>query len=131
MKRFGVVLILLYCVIGEGGMVVSVGPRFKMSNQEPIAAKDYFIDLGRREGVKEGDLLTVFRDVVPLHGQTGTPQAPVKVMIGEVVVVAVGERASFVRQSPLKTAAVLPFSEPAVVMLGDEVQTKTRLPFQP
>ena len=111
-------------------MVVAVGPRFRMSNQEPLPPKDYYVDLGRRDGLKEGDALTVYREVVPMHGQLGLLQYPVRVLIGEAVVMAVGEKGSFVRQANAKPAGALPFSEFPSFMLGDEVQTKTSLPFK-
>ena len=44
--------------------------RLRMSYAEPIPPKDYFIDMGQRDGLKVGDVLEVF---VGAGGVAGSP----------------------------------------------------------
>ncbi len=101
-----------------------------MSVGEISAPKDYYIDLGEQNGVKVGDIFTVSRVMSVLNESTGDSTNLLRIPLGEVKVFLVGEFSSIARLTAPVDPKELPVLNYPLVMLGDEVELKTILPFQ-
>lgn len=123
-------VVALLTEVAAAGTIVSVGRRLRMTNAEPLPPKDFYVDLGQREGLREGDVLTVSRQIVNVHDRVGSPTARIRITLGELTVIAVGEGGSYARQASLRAPSELPFMDSPGFMTGDEVQTKSGLPFR-
>lgn len=99
-----------------------------MTAAEPLPPKDYFIDLGRRHGVHEGSLVQVFRRVDVVNGGTGDPMGPVRVLVGELKVLSLGETTSIGRVEQQRAPNEVPTTDAVTFMVGDEVKVKDELP---
>jgi hypothetical protein len=101
-----------------------------MQANEPAPPKEYFVDIGARDGVREGDLLEVSRSIPVVEAQTAGSFHVMKVVLGEVKVTLVGETSALARVERLRPPSELPPMEFFSFVLGDQVELKTGLPFQ-
>ena len=97
-----------------------------MSDSEPIPPKDIFLDVGGRQGLHVGDMIPVHRSVMVLNRESGQPDGTVRVMMGELKLIAVGEANSVGRLQPGTVPEELPVMDSREIMLGDEVDIGTR-----
>jgi hypothetical protein len=97
-----------------------------MSYSEPPAGRDFYINLGTRHGVRPGDRLLVQRTVSSSDSVSDQSIHLIPVVLGEMLVVAVGETACIAHQDSL--ASALPFFQYPGFMVGDDILTKSGLP---
>ena len=100
-----------------------------MSASEPAAAKGYYVDLGERQGLKLGDILEVFRVQPVLNGVTGDASNFVRIHLGDLKIILLGEYSSIGRVQGLADPKDLPVLDHSTFMLGDIVEVKSSLPF--
>jgi len=110
--------------------IVLVSRRLRMSAKEAVPAKDFFFDLGSKDGVRDGDILAVYRELPVMDGLAGMPTQAMRIPLGEIRVVNAGERVSVGRQHTARDAADLPAMLSSTFMMGDVVQMKSSLPFR-
>ena len=112
------------------GTIIQVARRLRMSYSEPVPPKDYFIDLGERDGLKEGDRVEVYRYVPVPNRMASGDWHVMKVTLGELKIKQVGESTSVARYEREREINSLPAMEYQSLMLGDQVILKTGLPFK-
>jgi len=112
------------------GSIIQVSRKLRMTSAETSPPKDYYIDLGEQHGIKVGDILTVSRVMAVVNENTGDSHSVLHIPLAEVKVFLVGENASVARLAAPVDAKDLPVLNYPSVMLGDEVELKTSLPFQ-
>ncbi|MFM8269261.1 MAG: hypothetical protein ACKN9V_03650 [Pseudomonadota bacterium] len=132
-KSFLIILaaILLLNSLAQGarnsGSIIQVQRKIRMSDAEPLPPKEYFIDLGQRDGLQAGERLEVYRELPVTNGQSGAPWHVLRVKIGELRVDYLGETSSLAREVEGRDLASLPPLEYQTFMLGDEVFRRTGL----
>lgn len=109
----------------EGGSIIQVQRKIRMSDAEPLAPKEYFVDIGSRDGLKAGESLEVYRSLPVINGQAGGPWHLMRVKIGDLRVAYVGETSALAREEDGRDLASLPPLEYQTFMLGDEVARRT------
>ncbi|MBY0371580.1 hypothetical protein K2X33_12910 [bacterium] len=123
---------LLACLVcpafGAAGSILQSTRRLRMSSIEPLPVKDFYVDLGVRDGVRVGDVFTVRRPVSVTNGQSDANVHLVLVPMGELRVLAVGETVCITRPENTIDSSLLPAFQYAGFMVGDEVLTKSHLP---
>ena len=112
------------------GTIIQVARRLRMSYSEPVPPKDYFIDLGERDGLKVGDMVEVYRYVPVPNRMASGDWHVMKVTLGELKIKQVGESTSVARYEREREINSLPAMEYQSLMLGDQVILKTGLPFK-
>lgn len=135
MKYLGLIL-LLGASLAEAGTIIQVSRRLRMSNVEPNPPKDFFIDMGTRDGVREGDVMTVYRFVPVLNVLAGAPHQLLRVVLGEIKILSAGESVAVGRVLQERAPNELPAMDSQAFMMGDQVErvgsapAKTGLPFE-
>lgn len=128
---FSLAMVLIQPTFAQSnGAIIQVARRLRMSYSEPMPPKDYFIDLGQRDGLKVGDVLEVFRYVPVPNRMASGDWHVMKVSVGELIVKQVGESTSVARTERERELNSLPAMEYQSLMLGDQVSVKTGLPFK-
>ncbi|MBI4404383.1 MAG: hypothetical protein HY537_09495 [Deltaproteobacteria bacterium] len=134
MKRFMVCCILfigLPSFAAPSGNIVEVTKRLRLSSAEAMPPKDYFIDVGTKHGINEGSVLEVKRVILAMDRFSGMGRHFIPIVLGELRVVAAGEYSSIARVHSQRSLDQLPSMDYSVFMLGDSVEMKSALPFQP
>lgn len=127
MKPFLLVYsILCWLIPTEGyaaiaGTIINVSHGFKMTESEPTPPRDFYIDLGTRDGVKAGDVLEVTRQLSITNAMWSGPGHLLRVVLGDVKVLTVGETASIARLQTQRTTAEVPVLDYQTFMVGDVV----------
>ena len=111
------------------GSIIYITRKLKMSAAEPATAKDYYVDLGERQGLKLGDILEVFRVQPVLNGVTGDASNFVRIRLGDIKIILLGEFSSIGRVQSVADPKELPVLDHPGFMLGDVVEPKSSLPF--
>lgn len=124
--RLILVLLTLAPTLHANGVIVHAARKLRLSYAEPTPEKDFFINLGRRDGVRVGDKYPVQRPVSVRDSQTDGTIHVMGVPVGVFEVTVVGETAAMGRQQLFATPAVS--MQYLTFMVGDEVLTKTSLP---
>lgn len=106
------------------GTIIQVNRRIKMTAAEALPPKDYFVDLGKRNGIHEGTLFQVYRRVDVVNGGTGEPAGPVQVLVGELKVISTGEYTSIARVEQQRAPSEIPSADSVNFLVGDEVRLK-------
>lgn len=136
MKKLNFILSLLiiFSALSEAasnrtsGTIIQVQRKIRMSDAEPLPPKEYFIDLGSRDGLVEREKLDVYRHIPVINGPAGAPWHILRVKIGELRVDYVGESSALAREVEGRDLASLPPLDYQTYMLGDEVSRKQELP---
>lgn len=97
-----------------------------MSYSEPPAGRDFYVNLGTRHGIRPGDKLLVQRTVSSSDAVLDQSIHLIPVILGEMLVVAVGETACIAHLD--SQANALPYFQYTGFMVGDDVLTKSGLP---
>jgi hypothetical protein len=131
-------LLILACVFfnaspawgSTDGTIIQVTRKLKMTASETSPAKQYWLDVGERNGIKAEDTFEVYRTIGVVNGITGEPSGIFRVLMGEVKVSMVGEFTSLAKVSQQREAKDLPVMDFPWLMVGDQVKLKTSLPFK-
>lgn len=132
MKRLILLLLVFVCnfqaVADKVGNIIQVNRKLRMSRLEPLPPKEFYIDLGTRDGVKSGDVLEVFRMLPVVNSLSGGAWHLMKVTLGEIRLNFVGESTAIGRIANDREPSSLPSVEYQSFMVGDQVEVKAQLP---
>lgn len=108
--------------------IIQVTRPLKMAAADPLPPKDYYLDMGEREGLRVGTIVEVYRQLPVQNGQTGSVLSTVRVLLGELKVISTGLTLSVARLHSERAPAEVPSMDLKSFMIGDEVQMKSDLP---
>ena len=126
----GCLLGLAHEALGVSGSIVQVTRQLKMLNDEDLPPKNFFLDIGSRDGVRQGEVYEVTRLIPVLNSAVGAPHSLMTISLGELEILQVGEGTSLARVKDTVDAYELPAMESSTFMIGDQVRRKSSLPFQ-
>lgn len=106
------------------GAIIQVNRKLRLSYNDPMPPKDYFIDLGTRNGIKVGDILEVTRQMPVRNSLSEGPWHVMKVSLGEMRIYVVGESTAVGHMEFEREPSSLPTMDFPTFMLGDEVALK-------
>lgn len=112
----------------DSASIIQVNRPLRMRAKDPVPAREFYFDLGRRDGLREGMVLEVVRTMSVVDGRTGSVGYPLRMLLGELVVVGVDERVGWGRAYRVRNPQDLPTLDLAGFIVGDEVRVKTRSP---
>ncbi len=109
------------------GSIIQVTRRLRMSALEAQSPKNYFIDLGERNGLKSGDVVEVYRMIPVMNQLTGGAWHLMKVTLGEIKIYMVGESTAVGHLESDRDLSTIPVQDYPNFMLGDQVEMKTAM----
>lgn len=92
-----------------------------MSGAEKPLPRDFYVDLGAKHGLKEGDKIQVSRLIPVMQSMSGQPASLVRLPMGEAAVLRVSDFVSLARTTQLVPPSQLPSMNYYQFMLGDTV----------
>jgi hypothetical protein len=132
-RHFAILLSLfltLPAMAVSSGSILQVTRKLRMSNAEPLPPKEFYIDVGHRDGTREGDVFEVSRQIPVTDAEGGGDWHLMQVTLGEIRVYLAGETVSYAKVYKTRTPDELPAMDYTAFMVGDQVWKKTSLPFR-
>ena len=133
MRLFVLIALILIAVphdsifAASDGTIVQVSRKLRMSRNDPVPPQEFYLNIGKRDGLKLGDRLNTYRSLPVVNVLVGEPWDFVKVDLAELRVFLLGESTSVARVVRMKPSTELPGMEHPFIMVGDRVsQNKFR-----
>lgn len=105
------------------GTIIQISHRLPMSASEIKPPRDFYMDLGAKHGVKDGDRIQVSRLVPVMQTMSGQPSHLVQFVLGEATVLKTSDFISLARTLNLVDSKQLPAMNYYQFMLGDSVRS--------
>lgn len=110
------------------GVIFHVSRKLRIEKDEPVAPKDYYIDLGAKQGIRIGDTFKAYREMLMVDDKTGDGNSLMRVELAEIKIMFIGEFDSIGRIERAVDKKDLPSLDYATILLGDRVVLKEELP---
>lgn len=120
---FGALILFSSFVFADEVRVVDVRRNITMSDADKIY-KDFYINGGRDNGMRNGTLLLATRKVSVRDASGATNIGEMMVPVGELKVIAVYDKVTVARQVKLLERDELPMLEQRGIMTGDLIEIK-------
>lgn len=107
-------------------IIFSISQDLPMGDSENKPKKNFYINMGAQQGIKEGSLLDVYRIISRLDPYENKKRYNYKVKIGEVKVLHAEENSSIAMLHELRMDEDHPLFEIGNFMIGDHVNVKLK-----
>ncbi len=105
----------------EDFSIIEVKRNIQMSETDPVA-RDYYINAGSQQGLKNNMVLSVYRRVPVRDPSGGQTLGDVQMPVGQLKVLFLQDRLAVAREYQLKDFEEAPVLDQKGVMIGDKVQ---------
>jgi hypothetical protein len=112
--------------IAKDYVIYSIAQDIPMGNKDEVLRKNFYVDMGKNQGVKKGSLLDVYRVVSVLDPYESKKRFNHRVKIGEVKVLHAEETSSIGVLNKLEENDETPVFEIGKLMIGDIVTVKVK-----
>ncbi len=112
--------------IAKDYVIYSISQDIPMGVEKEVLRKNYYIDMGKNQGVSKGSVLDVYRVVSVLDPYESKKRFNHKIKIGEVKVLHSEESSSIGIMSKLESADETPVFEIGKLMIGDIVSAHVK-----
>lgn len=125
-KRLGLVTCLLFLAlantcIAKEYIIYSIAHDLPMVNKQESKVKDFYVNLGKAQGVSNGTKLDVYRITSELNPFESNKRYNYKIKIGELTVIHSDGEAAIARVSKMEEGEDKPIFEFDKFMVGDQV----------
>lgn len=107
--------------IAKDYVIYSISQDFPMGYEKEVLHKNYYIDMGKNQGVSKGSILDVYRIVSVLDPYENKKRFNHKIKIGEVKVLHSEETSSIGIMQKIENPEETPLFEIGKLMIGDVV----------
>jgi hypothetical protein len=107
-------------------IIFSIAQDLPMDDSEAKPKKNFYINMGTQQGIKEGSMLDVYRVISRLDPYENKKRYNYKVKIGEVKVLHAEEQSSIASAKTINTGDNFPLFEVKNLMIGDRVDVKIK-----
>lgn len=107
--------------IAKDYVIYSIAQDFPMGNKDEVLRKNYYIDMGKNQGLNKGSVLDVYRMVSVLDPYESKKRFNHKIKIGEIKVIHSEELSSIGVLSKTEKEEEQPTLDVNALMIGDVV----------
>ena len=112
--------------IAKDYVIYSISQDIPMGYKDELIKKNFFVDMGKNQGVKKGSILDVYRVVSVLDPYESKKRYNHRVKIGEMKVLHVEDSSAIGRLNKLEDGEETPVFEIGKMMIGDIVTVKVK-----
>ena len=112
--------------IAKDYVIYSIAQDIPMGNPNEIIRKNFYIDMGKNQGVKKGSILDVYRIVSVLDPYESKKRYTHRIKIGEVKILHSEETSAIGVLNKIEEDAETPVFEVGKMMIGDVVTVKVK-----
>lgn len=124
---FSVLMLLSFSILGSNYVIYSVSHNLPMGEKkDEEIKKNYYVNIGLNQGVKEGTVLAVYRRVVKQDPYETKTRYTHKIKLAEVEVLHVENNTAITSLRNLDLGVNKPMIEIEAPMIGDSVEVVTQ-----
>jgi hypothetical protein len=112
--------------IAKDYVIYSIAQDIPMGNKDEVIKKNFYVDMGKTQGVKPGSILDVYRVVSVLDPYESKKRFNHRIKIGEMKVLHAEESSAIGTLNKLEEGEETPVFEIGKMMIGDIVTVKVR-----
>lgn len=112
--------------IAKDYVIYSISQDIPMGNKDEVIRKNFYVDMGKNQGVKKGSVLDVYRVVSVLDPYESKKRYNHRIKIGEVKVLHAEDTSAIGVLSKLEENEETPVFEVGKMMIGDIVTVKVK-----
>lgn len=112
--------------IAKDYVIYSIAQDIPMGNPNEVLRKNFYVDMGKNQGVKPGSILDVYRVVSVLDPYESKKRFNHRVKIGEVKVLHAEEASAIGVLNKIEEGENTPVFEVGKMMIGDIVTVKVK-----
>lgn len=112
--------------IAKDYVIYSINQDIPMGHEKEVLRKNYYIDMGKNQGVKKGSVLDVYRVVSVLDPYESKKRFNHKIKIGEVKVLHAEDSSSIGILNKIESEEETPVFEIGKLMIGDIVSAHVK-----
>lgn len=102
-------------------IIYSIGQNIPMGQINEKIKKNYYVNIGKSQGIKSGTILDVYRNISKLDPYKNKKRYNYLVPIGQLKVVHPGDYASITQLKSIRSTENSPLFEFNSLMIGDKV----------
>ncbi|MBY0414505.1 MAG: hypothetical protein K2Q18_10080 [Bdellovibrionales bacterium] len=112
--------------IAKDYVIYSIAQDLPMGNPNEVLRKNFYVDMGKSQGVKEGSVLDVYRVVSVLDPYESKKRFNHRIKIGEVKVLHAEDASAIGVLNKIEEGENTPIFEVGKLMIGDIVTVKVK-----
>ena len=112
--------------IAKDFVIYSISQDIPMGNKDEVIRKNFYVDMGKNQGVKKGSVLDVYRVVSVLDPYESKKRYNHRIKIGEVKVLHAEDGSAIGVLNKLEESDETPVFEVGKMMIGDIVSVKVK-----
>lgn len=112
--------------IAKDYVIYSIAQDIPMGNEKEVLRKNFYIDMGKNQGISKGSVLDVYRVVSVLDPYESKKRFNHKIKIGEVKILHAEESSSIGIVNKLENEEETPVFEIGKLMIGDVVSAHVK-----
>lgn len=112
--------------IAKDYIIYSISQDVPMGNPNEVIRKNFYVDMGKNQGVKQGSVLDVFRVISVLDPYESKKRYNHRIKIGEVKILHSEESSAIGILNKLEASEETPVFEVGKMMIGDIVAVKVK-----
>lgn len=113
-------------VYASNYVIYSIGQDLPMGEPDEVINKNYYLNIGRKQGVESGVLLDVFRTIARVNPYENNRRYIYRVKIGEIEVIHAEDESSIGKMYTLFEDTARPLIELESFNVGDEVEVQIK-----
>ena len=112
--------------IAKDYVIYSIAQDIPMGNPNEVIKKNFYVDMGKNQGVKKGSLLDVYRVISVLDPYESKKRYNHRIKIGEVKVLHAEDTSAIGVMNKIEEGDETPVFEIGKMMIGDIVTVKVK-----
>ncbi len=112
--------------VAKDYVIYSINQDIPMGTKDEILRKNFYVDMGKNQGVQKGSVLDVYRMISVLDPYGGKKRFNHKIKIGELKVLHTEETSSIGIINKMEEADETPVVEVEALMIGDLVNAHVK-----
>lgn len=112
--------------IAKDYVIYSIAQDIPMGNKDEVIKKNFYVDMGKSQGVKQGSVLDVYRVVSVLDVYESKKRFNHRIKIGEMKVIHAEDSSAIGVLNKLEEGEETPVFEVGKMMIGDIVTVKVK-----
>jgi hypothetical protein len=112
--------------IAKDYVIYSIAQDFPMGNKDEVLKKNFYVDMGKNQGLKKGSLLEVYRVISILDPYESKKRFNHKIKVGELKILQAEDLSSIATLNQLEKEDETPVLDVSNLMIGDIVNAKVK-----